>query len=410
MTDALRALALAAAHTPGAALVRTPARTWFALGCAPVLRVEVGECDRALARFAAVVDEVRARFDPSRDDPRRVALVGWIAYDACRAAHDPHPVIDPRPRADAAPCAWLAAPERVHVVGEPMDEVVRAVASRWEGRSVERVPLRFEGAVGEERHGAMVRDVRERIADGEVYLVNVARALHAAVDEAALGDALASRWLAADAPRGAVVNAGDVRVAAMSMELALAWDRATGVATSGPIKGTRPRSADPEEDRRAAEALAADPKERAENAMAVDVHRNDLGRVAVTGGVSVPELFRVEPHRYVHHLCSTVRAALPADLSAVELLSSMLPVGSVTGAPKIAAMNAIAEVEPERRGLYTGAYGVVFADGSLELSVAIRTLVADVAGLHYGVGGGIVWDSAPEREWDEVLWKQRAAE
>jgi anthranilate/para-aminobenzoate synthase component I len=118
----------------------------------------------------------------------------------------------------------------------------------------------------------------------------------------------------------------------------------------------------------------------------------------------------VESHRYVHHLVSTVRAAVDPGLSARAMLSALLPVGSVTGAPKLAAMETIAALEVERRGLYTGVYGLVFADGRVELTVAIRTLVTDAAGAHYGVGGGIVWDSDPGREWDELRWKQRGVE
>jgi para-aminobenzoate synthetase component 1 len=120
-------------------------------------------------------------------------------------------------------------------------------------------------------------------------------------------------------------------------------------------------------------------------------------------------LCAVEPHRFVHHLVSTVEATVDGATPAREVLRAMLPVGSVTGAPKLAAMAHIARFERERRGLYTGVYGVV-TGARVRLAVAIRTLVRDAAGLHYGAGGGIVWDSDPDREWDELVWKQRAAE
>lgn len=193
------------------------------------------------------------------------------------------------------------------------------------------------------------------------------------------------------------------------MELALAWDRATGIATSRPIKGTRPRREDPDDDRREAEALAADPKERAENAMAIDVHRNDLGRVAEIGGVTVPARFESEPHRHVHHLVSTVRARVPGETPARDVLRAVLPVGSVTGAPQSSPRWSTSNASGDPAAPCTrGVYGAVFETGSVQLAVAIRTLVRDAAGCHYGVGGGIVWDSDPEREWQELAWKQRA--
>ena len=143
--------------------------------------------------------------------------------------------------------------------------------------------------------------------------------------------------------------------------------------------------------------------------MAVDVHRNDLGRIAARGSVSVPALCAVESHAFVHHLVSTVRARVGEDIGTKEVLASVLPVGSVTGAPKRAAMMKIAALEVEKRGIYTGVYGAIGGDGSMTLAVAIRTIVADsLGGASYGSGGGIVADSDSAREWDELAWKERA--
>jgi anthranilate/para-aminobenzoate synthase component I len=122
----------------------------------------------------------------------------------------------------------------------------------------------------------------------------------------------------------------------------------------------------------------------------------------------VPALCEVETHAFVHHLVSTVRAAARDDVTVGEVLDAVLPLGSVTGAPKRAAMTKIAQLEPEQRGLYTGVYGSIGRDGSMRLAVAIRTAVSDSRGTHYGVGGGIVVDSEPAREWDELIWKERA--
>ena len=356
------------------------------------------DLDGALEAFGDALDAMRASASPGSDDTLPVAF-GCITYDAAARALDPHRTTDARPHGDRCPSAWLARYERVTSVELP------AWPTRAEVVASGRLGA-FESATDHDAHVAGVEAIRTAIRDGDVYLVNLARTLHA--PEGADPEALWSRVLASSARYGAVIHCGDALVAGMSMELALAWDRATGVATSRPIKGTRPRREDPDEDRREAEALAADPKERAENAMAIDVHRNDLGRVAEIGGVTVPARFESEPHRHVHHLVSTVRARVPGETPARDVLRAVLPVGSVTGAPKLAAMEHIERLERSRRGLYTGVYGAVYEDGSVQLAVAIRTLVRDAAGCHYGVGGGIVWDSDPEREWQELAWKQRA--
>jgi len=385
---------LHAARTPSSAVARIDDRSWSLSLTDALVRVPYDRPDGALDALGDALDALHATLAPGGDPDVPVALL-WATYDACWHAASARPVTDHRPAGDRCPSVFLS---RVLCSQHPQ------AVSTTSGHG----PLPpFTSATDRHAHAAMVESVRSLIRDGEVYLVNVARMIHRpSMSE----EAIASRVDRSDATRALLVNAGDVRVAAMSMELALSWDRRAGVAISRPIKGTRPRRPDPVEDAREAEALRLDEKERAENAMAVDVHRNDLGRVALPGGVTVPVLCGVEPHRYVHHLVSTVRAEVDPALSARAMLSAMLPVGSVTGAPKLAAMETIAALEAERRGLYTGVYGLVFADGRVELTVAIRTLVTDPAGAHYGVGGGIVWDSDPLREWDELLWKQRGVE
>jgi para-aminobenzoate synthetase component 1 len=382
-----------AARTPREAVVRVDERAWSLTLADPLLSVPFDRPSGALDALADALDALDRALPPGGDAHEPVALL-WATYDAAWHGAAPKPLVDRRPAGDRCPSAFLA----------------RVTPSLHAPPDVDAAPSAlppFTSATDRDAHAAMVASVRASIRDGDVYLVNVTRMIHRpampAVD-------VALRVHRAGAPRSLLVHAGDVRIAAMSMELALSWDRRAGVALSRPIKGTRPRRADPVDDAREAESLRVDEKERAENAMAVDVHRNDLGRVASRGGVTVPVLWGVEPHRYVHHLVSTVRAELDPALGARAMLTSVLPVGSVTGAPKLAAMETIAALEVERRGLYTGVYGLVFADGRVELTVAIRTLVTDGAGTHYGVGGGIVWDSDPAREWEELLWKQRGVE
>lgn len=399
-------MARTAASTPGAAFMLLdardggPRRAVLAERPRALVHRAHNDLDGALEAFGDALDAMRASASVGSDDALPVAF-GCITYDAAARALEPHHTTDPRPHGDRCPSAWLARYERVTSVelpAWPLSSEVRAAGLLGP----------FESATDHDAHVAGVEAIRAAIRDGDVYLVNLARTLHARGEPEPEPEALWSRVLASSARYGAVLHVGDALVAGMSMELALAWDRATGIATSRPIKGTRPRREDPDDDRREAEALAADPKERAENAMAIDVHRNDLGRVAEIGGVTVPARFESEPHRHVHHLVSTVRARVPGETPARDVLRAVLPVGSVTGAPKLAAMEHIERLERSRRGLYTGVYGAVYEDGSVQLAVAIRTLVRDAAGCHYGVGGGIVWDSDPEREWQELAWKQRA--
>ena len=174
-----------------------------------------------------------------------------------------------------------------------------------------------------------------------------------------------------------------------------------------PMKGTARRDADPTTDRAAAAALAADPKQRAENLMIVDLMRNDLARVAVAGSVTVPELWMVETYPTVHQLTSTVTATLAPGRDATDVLAATFPCGSITGAPKVRAMAAIAAIEERARGPYTGAIGRIDAGGDAAFNVAIRTLVlpegTDAATL--SLGAGIVADSDPAAEWAECLAK-----
>ncbi|NMH64168.1 aminodeoxychorismate synthase component I [Shewanella salipaludis] len=172
-----------------------------------------------------------------------------------------------------------------------------------------------------------------------------------------------------------------------------------------PIKGTLPRHADPVLDAAAAKRLQASPKDRAENLMIVDLLRNDIGKVASPGSVSVPALFEVESFPAVHHLVSTVCATLAPQYGATDLLRAAFPGGSITGAPKIRAMQIIEELEPARRSLYCGSIGYLSQDGQMDTSITIRTLVAEGGKLYCWAGGGIVADSQMEAEYQESFDK-----
>lgn len=172
-----------------------------------------------------------------------------------------------------------------------------------------------------------------------------------------------------------------------------------------PIKGTLPRHSDPALDKQAAQALAHSPKDRAENVMIVDLLRNDIGKVAAPGSVQVPHLFAVESFPAVHHLVSTVTAKLDPQYHACDLLRAAFPGGSITGAPKIRAMEIIEELEPSRRSQYCGSMGYISQDGQMDTSITIRTLVAEQGKLYCWAGGGIVADSNVDAEYQESFDK-----
>jgi anthranilate synthase component 1 len=176
----------------------------------------------------------------------------------------------------------------------------------------------------------------------------------------------------------------------------------------GPIAGTRPRGVSAQEDARLAQELLADEKERAEHIMLVDLGRNDLGRVCEFGTVKVTDLMRVERYSHVMHLVSSVEGRLQSGLDCFHALQACLPAGTVSGAPKVRAMEIIEELEPSRRGVYAGAVGYVDFSGNLDTCIALRTLVVTRGAAYIQAGGGIVADSTPEAEYAESLSKARA--
>lgn len=254
-------------------------------------------------------------------------------------------------------------------------------------------------------HIERIHAALELIRQGDIYQVNLARRFSLGVDGQAPG--LLALLCPAGLTRCAVaLEWPGLTVAAATPELFLKLNPDHSVLTA-PIKGTRPRSADAEEDAALARSLDADPKERAELAMVIDVERNDLGRLARPGTVALTVLPHVETLETVHHRLATVRAELRPEIGRRALLEATLPSGSVTGAPKVRAMEVIRDLEAARRGLYTGALGFLRQDGGLELGMAIRTLTVVRGEGSYFAGGGIVADSDPAREVEETLWKAR---
>jgi len=250
---------------------------------------------------------------------------------------------------------------------------------------------------------AAVRRAIEYTHAGDCFQVNLSQRLLAPLTEHPLE--LYGRLRKTNpAPFACYFDAGDFQIVSASPERFLQVSPGGEVFTK-PIKGTRPRGKTPEEDAANVRDLIASPKDRAENVMIVDLLRNDLGRVCEYGSVTVPKVCEVESYRDVHHLVSEVRGKLRPGMTPFDLLRAAFPGGSVTGAPKVRAMEIIAELEPTARGPYCGSVGFVGFDGSMDTSILIRTFTAGRGWLQFPVGGGIVADSDPEREYEETLHK-----
>jgi para-aminobenzoate synthetase component 1 len=274
------------------------------------------------------------------------------------------------------------------------------------GAAVAVPQLRWHGAVPRSAHLARVERTLAYIRAGDIYQANITARFEACVPACVrAADIFVTLQAANPAPFSAFIACGNgSAVASVSPErfLSLNTDE---LIEARPIKGTRPRGATPAEDAAQAAALLASGKDRAENLMIVDLMRNDLSRVAELGSVRVPALCGLESFASVHHLVSVVQARLRVELGAVELLRAALPGGSITGAPKIRAMHIIAELEGVARGAYCGSAAWIGFDGAMDSNILIRTLTLANGRAIAQAGGGIVADSDPAEEWDELMVK-----
>ncbi|MDT7857720.1 chorismate-binding protein [Rubrivirga sp. S365] len=361
-------------------------------------------------------------------------VAGTLAYEAGYALH-PSVGAAPHGGEPATPLGWFGvydAPEAVS--GPALDAALPAG-----GAAVRDLAFAWSPAAYAERLAA----VREHIRRGDVYQANLTAPFRFRLDGDAGGDALGlfaalrarqpvsyGAFLRLPAPPGSAAaggpqtggpQTGGAAVASVSPELFFRVDpprpQTSGGAgrtiTARPMKGTAPRAASAAEDRALAEALRASPKDRAENLMIVDLLRNDLARVSELGSVRVPALFEPERYETVTQLTSTVRAALRPDAGLADVLRALFPCGSITGAPKLRAMQLLRDLEDGPRGVYCGAigYAAPAAGGGLgraAFSVPIRTAVVGAAGAgRYDVGSGVVWDSRADAEYAECLLKAR---
>ena len=268
--------------------------------------------------------------------------------------------------------------------------------------AIELVPNFTRGA-----YEAVVARVVEYIWAGDVFQVNLSQRFRAALPAGFDRFGFYRRLRAANpAPFAAYLEFGDVTIASSSPERFVKIDG--DAVETRPIKGTRPRGATPDADAALAKQLAESEKDLSENVMIVDLLRNDLSRVCRDHTVEVPELCALESYATVHHLVSTVTGRLEDGKGPVDLLRAAFPGGSITGVPKVRAMEIIAELEPTRRGPYCGAIGYIGFDGAMDTSIAIRVVAFKGDAAVFQVGGGIVADSEPAAEYDETLDKARA--
>ncbi|KAF0196321.1 MAG: pabB [Bacillota bacterium] len=251
-----------------------------------------------------------------------------------------------------------------------------------------------------------VETIKDYIVAGDIYQANMTQRLDAPLRMPPYQ--LYRRLRQANpAPFAAYLDCGDnLRVLSSSPERFLRLEN--NVVESRPIKGTRPRGKTPEEDKANREELLVSEKDRAELVMIIDLQRNDLGRVCSYSTVRVPELIVLEEYATVFHLVSTIRGELAPGKDAIDLLKASFPGGSITGTPKIRAMEIIEELEPVRRGIYTGSIGYIGFDGHADLNIVIRTLINKGENVHLQVGGGIVFDSEASLEYEETLHKAKA--
>jgi para-aminobenzoate synthetase component I len=248
--------------------------------------------------------------------------------------------------------------------------------------------------------------VREYIIAGDIFQANLSQRFQTGLPEEPF--ALYRRLRRRNpAPFAAYLDYGDLAILSASPERFLRLDQQRRLVETRPIKGTRPRGLGPMHDAALGRALAESEKDRAENVMIVDLLRNDLSRVCRAGTVRVPELFALEHHPTVHHLVSTVIGELEPGANAADLIRAAFPGGSITGAPKVRAMEIIAELEPTQRGVYCGSVGYISVTGSMDTSIVIRTYLALRGQVYFQAGGGIVADSDPELEYRETLDKAR---
>ena len=347
-----------------------------------------------------------AAFDQRPKDAVRVVLMGYeLGVAQLGVAPIAPPLGQPYGLAmDLGAWLWCDHHARTYSIQGPqaaacaqLAEAMRATPQRMGNPG----QVTFTPGVSDAAHSTRLKRLLHHIAAGDIYQANLTRRLRL---QGSLNPVATLTHMRGSNPvaHSAYVRTDALELASASMETLLTYDPATRLAASFPIKGTCQRNPN---DPQAPARLLADPKERAEHVMIVDLVRNDLGRVAVPGSVQVPQLMTAEPFRGVWHGVSMVQAQLAKPASLGSLAGAVFPGGSITGAPKRRAVALLQDIEGEARGFYTGSLGYITPNGQMALSILIRTLVHDARGWSLSVGGGIVADSTAPREIAET-WEK----
>lgn len=383
-------------------------------------------CGDVLALLDERLEGLRVAHRP--DSPVAGACIASFSYDLARQferlrSRQPSPSTL-EPYAVLAFYDKLAVHDYLHhktmlvsrSMNEPLDEFQKALydAARTSQTSNAQGPAQT-GRAGSnftrEEYMSAVRRIKEHISAGDIYQANLTQQISVPLNASLSPESIFQNLRRTHpASFAAFIRRGDDTVISASPErfLRVQVEGDERVVEAWPIKGTRPRGESAEEDERLRAELIASEKDRAENIMIVDLLRNDLGRVCRYGSVTVPELFTVQEHPTLFHLVSRVRGVLRDRVTMGALLRATFPCGSITGAPKLRAMEILDEIEQSARALSMGAIGYFSFDGRSDLSVAIRTMTVRDGVARFNVGGGIVADSQPEDEYEESLVKSRA--
>ena len=390
---------------------------------------DLGEVDDPLTW---IDDHVRfAIREPDPDLPRFIGgWVGYFGYDCVRAI-EPRLSDDPREEPLNVPDIYLLRTDTlvifdnlkgsVSVVVRYGDEAgasdvaerevdrleskLKQLSARRSDRPVEATKSALRYSFAQDDFESAVTKIKDYIRNGDVMQVVLAQRISRAFNGDAIDLYRAIRYLN-PSPYLFLFNFSDFHVVGASPEILVR--RSNRKIEVRPIAGTRPRGQSTQDDAALANELLADTKERAEHLMLIDLGRNDLGRLAHVGSVKVSEQMVIEKYSHVMHMVSHVEAELDSDRTPIEILRATFPAGTLSGAPKVRALELIREFEPERRGIYGGAVGYISDDGNFDLAITIRSAICCDQHVHVSAGAGIVYDSDPRKEWEETLNKGRA--
>ena len=395
-------------------LVAEPRTTLLTYGDTTTVSGQSGamsSTDDPLALLQHALDDSEFSRQPLADLPFTGGAMGLFGYDLgrrfeklpTRAQHD---IALPDMAVGIYDWALIVDHQRQVVTLLSYDDVEARLAWLQQQVALPSAPFTLTSAwrpnMSRQQYGEKFRQVQAYLRSGDCYQVNLAQRFQATYQ----GDewsAFVRLNRANRAPFSAFLRLADAAILSLSPERFIQLHQRQ--IQTRPIKGTLPRLDDPQADAAQASKLANSPKDRAENLMIVDLMRNDIGRVATPGSVRVPELFVVEPFPAVHHLVSTITAELPDSLHASDLLRAAFPGGSITGAPKVRAMEIIDELEPHRRNAWCGSIGYLSACGNMDTSITIRTVTATNGTLYCSAGGGLVADSNEDAEYQETFDK-----